>query len=262
MSRIELCHYLPQTQSWKGEEDHFAPRVFSAACNYLDTLAKDDNFLLWVDSFDPHEPWDPPSVYDSELKCPYDPKYDGQDIIDPVPTFVDTYLTEEELHHIQMLYAEKITMVDRWFGKFIEKLKEKEMFDESLIIFISDHGEPLGNDEHGHGIIRKCRPWPYEELSHVPLIIHHPDNTQKRISPLVETVDIMPTILDFFKLKIKKRIQGKSLLPIILGETEKVKDFAISGYFGFSWSIITDKWSYFHWLEQKQIDDPTKLLSL
>ena len=43
-----------------------------------------------------------------------------------------------------------------------------------MVIITSDHGQPMGNGEHGHGIMRKCRPWPYEELVHVPLLIHVP----------------------------------------------------------------------------------------
>jgi arylsulfatase A-like enzyme len=131
-----------------------------------------------------------------------------------------------------------------------------ELYDESLIIFLSDHGEPLGNKEHGHGILRKCRPWPYEELSHIPLIIHHPDGFRGKISAFVETVDIAPTILDFWGIKkFQKRMQGKSLLPLMAGEAEKVKNFAVGGYFSFSWSIIQEDFSYIHWLDQKDIGD-------
>ena len=198
-------------------------------------------FLLWLDCFDPHEPWDPPSVWDADLKCPYDPDYDGKEIINPAPTVADYFLTEKEAHHIRMLYAEKVTMVDRWLGKVLDKLKALDLYDDSLILFLSDHGQPLGNHEHGHGIIRKCRPWPYEELAHIPL-----DCALSRcqiisgISAFVQTVDMAPTILEYSECHRRNTSSCRedSLLPLIRGEKEKLRDFAIAGYFNFSWSLI------------------------
>ncbi|UCD58548.1 MAG: sulfatase-like hydrolase/transferase, partial [Candidatus Hydrogenedentota bacterium] len=168
-----------------------------------------------------------------------------------------------EAHHIRMLYAEKITMVDKWLGKVLDRLKELDLYEDTLIVFISDHGQPLGNGEHGHGIMRKCRPWPYEELVHIPLIIRHPEGIKGRVSSLVQTVDIAPTVMDFLKVTEKaEQMQGKSLLPLMRGEVEKVRDFAISGYFNFSWSIITEDWSYINWLDAKDINDPRKIMSM
>jgi arylsulfatase A-like enzyme len=261
LARGALNYRLRQTQCWQSDEDQCVAQVCKASMEYLEKIPKNKEFFLWLDSFDPHEPWDPPSVYDPAIKCPYDLEYEGKDIISPVSTYVDDYLTEEENHHIRMLYAEKITIVDKWIGKFLEKLKELELYDDSLIIFLSDHGEPLGNREHGHGIITKCRPWPYEELAHIPLIIRHPEGYHQRTSTFVETVDIAPTILNFFKIQKKKQIHGKNLIPLLLGEAEKIKDFAISGYFNFSWSIQTETRSYIHWIEKKEVE-PEKLISM
>jgi arylsulfatase A-like enzyme len=154
-------------------------------------------------------------------------------------------------------------MVDRWLGKVLDKLKELELYDDSLIMFLSDHGQPLGNGKHGHGIIRKCRPWPYEELIHIPLIVRCPGITPGRNSSFVQTVDVAPTILDFLGTTDgTETMQGRSLLPLVRGETQKVRDFAISGYFNFSWSIITDEWSYIHWLDEKDLTDPRKVMAI
>jgi hypothetical protein len=59
-------------------------------------------FLPWLDSFDPHEPWNPPSIWDPSLKCPYDPDYGGIETVNPVPTFADWYLSGPEAHHIHL----------------------------------------------------------------------------------------------------------------------------------------------------------------
>ena len=259
-ARMELQDYLPLRQKWSGEEDQMAAVVARAALGWLEEVDRERPFLLWLDSFDPHEPWDPPSVWEPGVKCPYDPDYDGMDIINPVPTVADYYLTEREAHHIRMLYAEKVTMVDRWLGKVLDRLKELELYQDSLIIFISDHGQPLGNGEHGHGIMRKCRPWPYEELVHIPFIVHYPGACHRRIPAFVQTVDVAPTILDFLGMTdVAGNMQGKSLVPLIHGEVDRLRECAIAGYYNFSWSIITDDWSYIHWIDGKDQGDTRKI---
>ena len=254
--RQELMDYLPQRQSWRTDADQMAAKVVESALEYLERRDRDRPFFLWLDSFDPHEPWDPPSVWDPGLKCPYDPDYQGQEIINPVPTYVDGYLTEAEQHHIRMLYAEKITMVDKWLGRVLDKLKETGLYDNSLIVFLSDHGQPLGRGEHGHGIMRKCRPWPYEELVHIPLVVRLPGAEPGRISSFVQTVDLAPTIMEYLGVTNRiEQMQGRSLLPLIRGEEKKIRDFAIAGYYNFSWSIVTEDWSYVHWLDDKHFKE-------
>ena len=106
--------------------------------------------------------------------------------------------------------------------------------------------------------MRKCRPWPYEELVHLPLIIRAPGlEAGKRIESFVADVDFTPTMLDFLEIEDKKRmadIQGESLLPLMRGEVDQVRDWAVAGYHGFSWSLITDEWSYIHWLHQDKME--------
>jgi len=137
-------------------------------------------------------------------------------------------------------------------------MKELGLYDNTLIVWLSDHGEPLGYGEHGHGIMRKCRPWPYEELVHVPLVIRHPDLEPQRISSFVQNVEIAPTILDFLGIKdpvAEEEMQGKSLLPLMKGEVKKIRDFVVAGYNNFSWSIYTEDWSYIHWLHEGEYKD-------
>ena len=123
---------------------------------------------------------------------------------------------------------------------------------------MSDHGEPLGNGPHGHGIMRKCRPWPYEELVHVPMIVKAPGlEAGKRVSALVQNIDITPTWMEW--LDVPKAswpdMQGKSLWPLLKGETDKVRDFLITGFFGQSWGLITEEWSYIHWLNPVALEN-------
>lgn len=253
----ELSCFLRETQHWKSDEDQRAPKVMKRAVKYLEEVDRNKQFFLWVDCFDPHEPWDPPSVYDPDLKCPYDPDYKGKDMIVPLMGETNLY-TEPEMHHIRMLYAEKVTMVDKWLGYLLDKVRALGMEENTLFLLVSDHGEPMGNGEHGHGIMRKCRPWPYEELVHAPMIMRGPGlEAGKRVKGFTQSCDVAPTVTDYLGIGVHPEMQGKSLLPLAKGEVEKLRDFAIAGYFRYSVSIITDDWSFIHWLrpeEQKVVD--------
>lgn len=113
------------------------------------------------------------------------------------------------------LYDEEILQADRRVSKRMEELKEKGMYEDSLIVIASDHGQGLG--EHGN-IFHGYKP--YEEQIHVPLIIKLPENrlADTRIESPVRLIDIPPTILDVLGYNVPKQFQGESLLPVIYGE--------------------------------------------
>ena len=155
--------------------------------------------------------------------------------------------------------------VDKWIGNLLDSIREQGLWDETMVIITSDHGQPMGNGEHGHGIMRKCRPWPYEELVHVPLLIHVPGlEGGKRIESFVQNVDVTATIMDalgYGQSALSEaghegiqtygadEMHGISLFPVMRGETDTVREVAIAGYYGMSWSLITKDWSYIHWLK-------------
>lgn len=258
-----FTQYLRNVSWYKKEEDYCVARVIKEAMRWLEQITRKqkDNLFLWVDCFDPHEPWDPPSPY----RKMYDADYQGQELIDPVPGPVEGYMTQEELKHTIALYAGEVTFVDKWIGILLDYIREIDLYDNTLIMFTSDHGEPFGE----HGIIRKAQPWNYEELAHIPWLIHHPQGLGKgkRFSNFVQPPDLMPTILESLGISTKlvlpylapvkhtfpqdiviskseTTLTGRSLLPILTGERESIRNFAITAHYGAQWSIRTEDWSY------------------
>jgi arylsulfatase A-like enzyme len=261
-----FTQYMKNISVRKCEEDYFVARVVKEAIRWLEHVTKTqkDRLFLWVDCFDPHEPWDPPEPYRSM----YDPGYKGQELIDPVPGPVEGYMTPEEVQHTKALYAGEVTFVDKWIGILLERIRDLGLYDNSLIMHVSDHGEPFGE----HGIIRKARPWDYEELVHVPWILRHPDGigAGRRIAALVQTVDLMPTVLDALDIPAplelsylapnqrartifpqdlpaasqRVHLSGKSLMPLLCGDVEKVRDYVFGGHWNREWAVRTHEWSY------------------
>jgi len=248
MQRKEyFIQYLKNISNWRGEEDQFVAQVMKAGMGWLENQVnsgKKDRLFLWLDSFDPHEPWNPPEEY-YKLYAPKE--YDGKPIIFGGGNAEE--FTDLEIRHIRAQYAGKVTLVDKWVGIFLEKVKKLGLWENSVIILLSDHGCPIGE----HGIIKKVRPWPYEELARIPLLIKYPDMNGKKIEAFVETVDIMPTILDAFNVKYNGLLDGESLLPIIKGEKEEIRNFAISGFYERSWSIREEDYTLYLWLEGKKL---------
>ncbi|MEK7269452.1 MAG: sulfatase [Planctomycetota bacterium] len=188
------------------ERDYFAPRLFEAAEEWLERNRSHEDFFLWIDSFSPHEPWETPFPY-NEM---YDPGYKGPRLTYPRNGRSD-YATAREHKNMVALYAGMITFVDKWVGRFIDKVKELGMWDDTLLIVTSDHGIYLG--EHGmHGKISGTL---YEECVRVPFFLHHPDGRAagRRIRGFAQHPDIMPTILDHFGVPVPESVHGSSLLP-------------------------------------------------
>ena len=251
-ARTEVVNFLRERQNGIGntEETRYVTMTMNKAIDYLKQVDRNHQFFLWIDSFDPHEPWDPPSVYDSDKKCPYDPDYTGKDDFMPVPELVEGIYTEEQMNHVRMLYAELVTLCDKNLGRLMQTIRELGLEEDTMLLLVSDHGSPMGNGEHGHGLMRKMRPWPYEELVHIPVILRAPGiKAGQRITSFVQSVDVAPTVCEWLGIKKHPDMQGESLLPLARGEVDKVRDFAIAGYHGYSWSIITPEWSYIHWLK-------------
>ena len=101
-----------------------------------------------------------------------------------------------------------------------------------MIIFMADHGFLLGE----HGLIAKNLTM-YEEVIHIPLLIYHPDATPRRTDALASIIDIPATVVDVFGAERRRQVEGNTLLPIILGDTEKGSEYAVShGAWGGGWS--------------------------
>ena len=143
-------------------------------------------FFLWMHFYDAHDPYDPPEPF--KTRYAKDP-YDGE-----------------------------IAYADSAVGKFLDDLKAKRRFDDTMIAVMADHGEALGgHGETAHGVFL------YDETIHVPLLFKLPKEVSagRRIESRAVLVDVAPTILQTLKLPIPKQMQGQSLLPEITADASK-----------------------------------------
>jgi len=212
------------------ESDTFVARTMTCACNWLEDNYREGPFFLYVDTFDPHEPWDAPPWYVER----YDADYRG-DVVD-YPLYARTdFLSEAELKHCRALYAAEVTLVDRWVGRLLEKISDLNLLEDTLVLFTTDHGFLIG--EHniiGKALIteRKMSYIPlYEEINHIPWILHMPGANAGRRNAVVQPHDIMPTLLELAKVPVPKSVTGKSFASVITGGPDTHRSVAVSAPF-------------------------------
>jgi len=238
---VEQALYLKNTAGRRGEKDYFAPQVMSSAMDWLERNYRHERFFLWVDCFDPHEPWDPPRHY-VDL---YDPGFEGE-----VPTnfFEDANITRRELRQIRARYAGEVTMVDKWVGHVLDKIEELGIAERTMVVVMSDHGTGLGD----HGKIKKSAPI-YEEVGRIVWLMRLPGElrARKRVKALVQPADLMPTLLELADIGSPDFVQGSSVLPLIRGQRRKVRDIAVTGSGSVGrratdLTVTSERWSLIH----------------
>jgi len=232
------------------ESDTFVARTMTEACRWLEKSYTRDRFFLYVDTFDPHEPWDAPQWYVDM----YDPGYDGQVVRYPQYALTD-FLTDAELQHARALYAAEVTLVDRWVGRLLEKIDDLGLLADTMVLVTTDHGFLHGE----HGIIGKSLisergvqyiPL-YEEIAHIPLIVHPPGCRAAVKKAVVQPMDFMPTILDLAGIRQPDTVHGRSFAKLLRGRRDEHRDFAVScPYMGgdsVPCTVTAGKWSGVIW---------------
>jgi len=211
------------------DEDWFPAKVFSAASSWLRrNLNHNGHIFLWVDSFDPHEPWEHPHKYDS----PYRPEDKKPRIILPKGGQASEWANEDEINDIRALYAGEVLFVDKWFGEFYRSLRETDVLDRSIVVLLADHGHPLAD----HGKFLKGADRLYNELLKIPFMIRMPPEMRSEFGgPRLEKTlamipDVLPTVLDLAGYgEDSVPLAGKSLLQVLKGEGQGRKSVVI-GY--------------------------------
>ena len=231
---------LANTDDFEREEDYFPARVVTEAIDWLEKNRVHDRVFLWIDSFDPHEPWDPPPRFDTYT----DPNYKGPRLILPMGGMASSWASEEEIRYIRGLYAGEVSFVDYWLGVLFKRLRELGYFENSLIVLTADHGHPLAD----HGKFLKGPDRMYSELLKIPFMVYYPGCEHKVVDALVQFPDVLPTVLDLLGLGNNARsMQGKSFVKVLTGESEEHRDAVIIGYHeGEDRCVRTKEWSYIH----------------
>ncbi len=225
---------------FRGEADFPGPRTMATAAAWLDDSARHhERFMLYIDEFDPHEPFDTPEPYASM----YDPDWEGPHLIWPPYTpagFADGVLDERQARQVRASYGAKLTMIDHHFGKLLDAIERQGMWDDTAIIVTTDHGHYLGEkDAWGKPMVPI-----YETLGHIPLMISWPGQPAGTRDALTTSVDLHATLRDLFGVEVEHRTHGRSLVPVITGEASAARSHLLAGVWGREVHVIDGKTKY------------------
>jgi len=209
-------HY---TNYIREERNTTASNVFGEAEGWIEKN-KDGRFFVYIQTIDPHVPYDPPAKY---LQM-YDPApYNGQIqnrrtalMLDDAKKNPQKYnFTQRDKEHLEALHDGEISYHDEYFGKFLAKLRELGLDENTIVVVTSDHGEEFqehGSWGHGHSV--------YQELLGVPLMFRWTGVIPAglRVGPVVSTIDIGPTVLEATGVPIPEQFEGRSLLGFMRGD--------------------------------------------
>jgi len=226
-------YYLRSHEHRRSESEYQAPKVFGSAIRWLEeNYDKSTPFFLYIESFDVHEPWDPPQYY----RDMYDPGYSGKEVVQPIYTDKLDYLSEAELKHVQALYAAEVTMVDTWLGYFMDKVRQLNLMDDTIIVLISDHGTMLGEN----GMMGKPPFCMFPPLMDLVFFIKAPGQKPKVIDALVYNYYYLPTILYLLGEEIHQQAEGENLWDLVEGKKDKLNDYVTSVFKNWGW-VMEDR---------------------
>jgi arylsulfatase A-like enzyme len=237
-------------------------RTLIAATEALERLVERDGWLLWLDLATPLPPWDAPEAFQApyfrdeapEEETDEDEDEEDEEIAEeeeppltplthPVTGEIDA---EDDLLYLRMQssYAAAVSYLDAGVGQLLEALRAGGLLDEVAVVFTSDQGQAIGE----RGVVGDVRPWPHEEIVHVPLIVRLPQAEQagRRLESLTQHVDLAPTLAHLLGTPLPAT-HGNSLLPLLRGETDLLRPYAVAGREvggAIEWVLRTPEWAF------------------
>ncbi len=217
-----------------SENDYPTARVVRSGLRLLDDL-KDTGkpFFLGIDAFDPHEPLDAPRVY--QTRWGDEPLGSEKQGIEPIQPFetpyswvVDVDVDDETIERVRQLYAAEIEFMDEWVGRFMNELDRQKLMDNTVVMYMSDHGLTLGE----HGILGKHAARAQWHIYHVPAMIRHPEGKRagERSDFFVSTHDLPRTALSFMGVRAPGLMAGEDLSVMFDGEEPPARPVFTSCY--------------------------------
>ncbi len=185
------------------EAEHSQTLTVDAGIEFIETNAQENQWMLQLELFDPHEPF---FTYE-QYKALYPDDYEGREL--DWPNYSKVTESAAAVDHVRNEYAALVSMCDKSLGRVLDTMDELNLWDDTLLIVNTDHGFLLG--EHGWWA-KTVQPW-FNELVHLPMFLWDPrvGHQDTRRGELAQTIDIAPTLLKYFGLEPTKDMQGTDL---------------------------------------------------
>ena len=232
----------------RTEAEFPSVQCFERSLQFLADNGREDDWLLHLETFDPHEPFVAPQKYRDLFKTGYNgPTLDW-------PRYREVQETEQEIAELRANYAALVALCDAQLGRLLDDFDANDRWTDTAIVLTTDHGFMLSE----HDWWAKNRMPFYNEIANIPLFIYHPKHASRggsRVSELTQTTDIMPTLLEMFDMAPGPHVTGRSLMGLVSGADESVRDLALFGIFGGAINATNGTHTYFRYPERMESRD-------
>ena len=202
---------------------------------------KGNPFCLWVSFYEPHSPFNFPVEYAGRYNPDEMPLPEvGPEDLRWIPA-VFKNLTDDEKRGIVSAYYSSVEYLDSNIGRVLRALEDLDLDESTLVIYVGDHGYLMGH----HGRFEKHMMW--EEAVRAPLLIKNIQRfgSNRASGAMVEFIDLVPTILETLNVPPLAGAQGKSLLPLLDGETDEHRTYVFTEFLPDNKAMVrTDQWKY------------------
>ncbi|WP_317251460.1 sulfatase [Diplocloster agilis] len=241
-SHLKMIRQDAINRSFMCEEEKTSQAVtFESGLEFIHRNQKEDNWFLQIETFDPHEPFytlpEDRKLYKNYFRGDEEAEADW-------PPYAQVAESREVVETVRAHYASLLSKCDRYLGKVLDLMDEYQLWEDTMLIVNTDHGYLLGE----HGYWGKSAMPLYEEISHTPLYIYDPGQKDKagiKRNAITQSIDLAPTILSYFGVKLPKDMLGRPLQKVI-GDDSPVRDYAVFGYFGSQINVTDGTYMYMH----------------
>lgn len=226
VERVPCAHSGAKvTSNWRNEwvnrqyihnlEDFPQSKVFQLGEEFIQNNNGDDNWLLHIETFDPHEPF----FASKEFRDKYPEQYNGKFYDWPRGPLIES---DEVRQHVVKEYKSLMSMCDYHLGKVLDLMDQYQMWEDTMLIVGTDHGILLGEHDWWS---KNLMPY-YDEIANTPLFIWDPRSKECDVerSTLVQLIDWAPTILNFYGIQPPKDMQGVDVASSIANDSVKLHE--------------------------------------
>ncbi|HUX88365.1 MAG TPA: sulfatase [Chloroflexota bacterium] len=247
-TRVGPAAYLYQQRHRRSDDDYFVSKVLNRAGQFVESIQGAAPYCLWVESFSPHEFWDPPLRYADayypaegrknfivpQLLNRLDGGQAGQLAAHyrrlthgPSAPGADAETDERDIARTRALYQGYVTFCDERFGRFLNTLEKTGALNDSIVVVMSDHGTELW--DKGQFGKAGSRLYPYN--TRINLMVRHPDlgGNGRTCSAFVQNQDVVPTLLPLLGIPCP-RLDGENVWPIAVDNAPPVRDHVVTGW--------------------------------
>ena len=211
-------------------------KTFSLGLEFIERNVESDNWYLQIETFDPHEPF----FTQAEFQDLYPHEYDGPAF--DWPPYREVREDDLTVEHIRFMYAALVTYCDQQLGRVLDVFDKHDLWQDTMLIVNTDHGFLMGEHDWWAKVVTPF----FQEVAHIPFWAYdprHPGCIGKKRDSVVQTIDLAPTILDYFDIPVTQDMQGKSLTRTMLND-EPLRKAALYGVMGGQVNVTDGQYVY------------------